>query len=162
MRIVNYYEEIESHVRRLRGTPLWMASPKEWALMSKWEGSGIELDVVLRGIDLSFQSYRRSHQGGDNLIGLAYCEPLILGLSFRLQSGTVACACGERYDPQRDWWNSGREVKTCKKCAPPQEAHVVTSGVCIDCHKDQPILVDGVCNTCQHQREKCSQAKEGV
>jgi hypothetical protein len=156
MRERQYFEEIENVFRAAIRKPLYRASPLEWTMIETWEQAGIPLDVVLRGVLLAVKDSKGQARS------LRFCDYAVMGLATRLQAGTIACECGERYDPQRAGWNSGRDVKTCEKCAPPREVRVVTSGVCSDCHKDQPILVEGVCNTCQLQREKCSDAKEGL
>jgi len=55
----SYFTEIEDHFRAARGSPLFMFSPLDWALMEAWKNSGIPLEAVLRGIDVAFERWRR-------------------------------------------------------------------------------------------------------
>ena len=54
----NYFSVIEDHFRTARGTPLFMFSPLDWALMDAWKNSGVPIEAVLRGIDTAFSRRR--------------------------------------------------------------------------------------------------------
>ena len=48
-----YYETIQSHFLEKRGSPLFI-SPKEWAIIRRWEELGIPTEVVCAGVDEVF------------------------------------------------------------------------------------------------------------
>ena len=70
----NYFSEIEDCFRAARGTPTFMFSPLDWALIEAWKSGGIPLEAVLRGIDLAFERWRRRRQARLRSVNsLAYC-----------------------------------------------------------------------------------------
>lgn len=71
----NYFSEIEDHFRAARGTPAFMLSPLDWALMEAWKNGGIPLEAVMRGIDLAFERWcRQPAQARIRMVNsLAYC-----------------------------------------------------------------------------------------
>jgi len=75
----NYFSAIEDAFRAARGTPLFMLSPLDWALMDAWKGGGIPLAAVLRGIDTSFERWRRkpSWARTRGINSLAYCASAV-------------------------------------------------------------------------------------
>ena len=116
MRERDYYGEIEEHFRLAIGKPLYRTSPKEWQMIESWEKAGIELDVVLRGIDVACRPQRRSLT---SVASLCYCDYAVMGLATRLMAGTQACECGERYDPLRAGWKDADRL--CLKCSQAKE-----------------------------------------
>jgi len=74
----NYFTEIEEYFWKKRGAHL-LVSPLDWAIMEAWQQAGVPLEAVFRGIDRSFESYRRSRRGGGKpLKSLAYCTDAVL------------------------------------------------------------------------------------
>jgi len=74
----NYFTEIEEYFWKKRGSHL-LVSPLDWAIMEAWQQAGVPLEAVFRGIDRSFESYRRSSRGaGKPLKSLAYCTDAVL------------------------------------------------------------------------------------
>jgi hypothetical protein len=71
----NYFSEIEDRFRAARGSPTFMLSPLDWALMEAWKTGGIPLEAVMRGIDLAFERWRRRPaQARIRMVNsLAYC-----------------------------------------------------------------------------------------
>lgn len=74
----NYFTEIEEHFQRARGTGAFRLSPLDWAMIEVWKDSGISLEAVLRGIDVSFEKWHGRKRGPRQVNGLAYCTQEIL------------------------------------------------------------------------------------
>jgi hypothetical protein len=72
----NYFSEIEDRFRVARGTPTFMFSPLDWALMESWKSGGIPLEAVLRGIDLAFARFRKrpARARRETVNSLEYCK----------------------------------------------------------------------------------------
>ncbi len=68
----NYFTEIEECFRRCRGTPT-LLSPLDWALIESWKEAGRPLDAVLRGIERSFEKFKKRPQRFRMVNSLAYC-----------------------------------------------------------------------------------------
>ncbi|HEX7808210.1 MAG TPA: hypothetical protein VF608_05790, partial [Thermoanaerobaculia bacterium] len=68
-----YFQEIESHFARRRGTP-FILSAKDWALMKSWSEAGVPLPVVIEAIDSVFD--KREAQG-KKVNSLSYCKHAI-------------------------------------------------------------------------------------
>jgi hypothetical protein len=49
----SYFSVIEDHFRTARGTPLFMFSPRDWALLDAWKDSGVPVEAVLRPLDIA-------------------------------------------------------------------------------------------------------------
>lgn len=74
----NYFTAIEDHFRATRGTPTFILSPLDWALIETWRDAGIPLKIVLRGIDLAFQRWRLPGRARTSMVNsLAYCTNAI-------------------------------------------------------------------------------------
>jgi len=71
----NYFTEIEEHFVRKRGKNL-LVSPLDWCLIEVWRESGVPLQVVLRGIDRSFDTALRRHKKVPST--LFYCHQAIM------------------------------------------------------------------------------------
>ncbi|HET8798079.1 MAG TPA: hypothetical protein VFO89_10355, partial [Thermoanaerobaculia bacterium] len=65
-----YFEEIEAHFARRRGTP-FVLNAKDWALMKSWHEAGIPLPVVIEALDSVFD--KREAQG-KKVNSLSYCR----------------------------------------------------------------------------------------
>jgi len=68
-----YFARIEEHFGRRRGG-LAVLSPKDWKLLEKWQGKGIPLAVVLRGINQAFDRFAAAGPRPDRINSLRYCE----------------------------------------------------------------------------------------
>jgi len=74
----NYFTEIEEHFQRARGTGLFLLSPLDWALIESWKNSDIPLEAVLKGIDETFEKWRRRKIKRRLINSLAYCAQAVL------------------------------------------------------------------------------------
>jgi hypothetical protein len=95
----NYFTEIEEHFQRCRGTAL-LLSPLDWALMETWKDAGIPLEAVLRGIDSTFEKWRRRPARFRKVNGLAYCAQEVLASAQELKESAVGA-------PPREKRNAG-------------------------------------------------------
>ncbi len=66
----DYFSKIEDSFIG-RGKPR-LLSPAEWALIEQWEGKGIPVEVVVRGIERAFDSHKGQRR---RINSLAYCTP---------------------------------------------------------------------------------------
>jgi len=75
----NYFTEVEEHFRQARGGALFLLAPRDWALLERWKNSGIPLEAVLRGIDVTFDGWKRrgKHANVQRINSLAYCAPAV-------------------------------------------------------------------------------------
>lgn len=73
----NYFTEIEEHFQNRRGTPS-LLSPLDWSLIESFQSAGIPLEVVLRGIDRSFEKRSKARSRTQKINSLAYCTQAIL------------------------------------------------------------------------------------
>ena len=73
----NYFTEIEEHFQNRRGT-LTLLSPLDWSLIESFQSAGIPLDIVLRGIDNTFERRSKSRSKSQKVNSLAYCTQSIL------------------------------------------------------------------------------------
>ncbi|MGD1096608.1 MAG: hypothetical protein ABSB35_32020 [Bryobacteraceae bacterium] len=71
----SYFTTIEEHFRCARGTPFFLLSPCDVALVDAWERVGIPLAAVLRGIDRTFENWRKrlARDRTQMVNSLAYC-----------------------------------------------------------------------------------------
>ncbi|HVE72751.1 MAG TPA: hypothetical protein VNI54_15405 [Thermoanaerobaculia bacterium] len=65
-----YFQEIEAHFARRRGTP-FILSAKDWALMQQWAADGIPLPVVIEALDSVFD---KREAVGKSVSSLTYCK----------------------------------------------------------------------------------------
>jgi hypothetical protein len=72
----DYFQEIEAHFARRRGTP-FVLNAKDWALMKSWSVAGVPLAVVIEAIDSVFD--KREAQG-KKVNSLSYCKHAITEL----------------------------------------------------------------------------------
>jgi hypothetical protein len=92
----NYFTEIEDHFRRARGTPLFRLSPTDWALVEAWQNGGIPLQAVLRGIDVTFEIWRRRPAQAriEMVNSLAYCSQAVTTEAQALLNATPGSGTG--------------------------------------------------------------------
>lgn len=74
----NYFTEIEDEFVRRRGRHM-MISPLDWSLIETWKERGVPLDVVLRGINTSFDNYDRTKRRSRSVNSLLYCQQAVEG-----------------------------------------------------------------------------------
>lgn len=67
---VEYFQEIEAHFARRRGTP-FVVNAKDWALMKKWHEDGVPLPVVIEALDSVFD---KQEAKGRKVNSLSYCR----------------------------------------------------------------------------------------
>ncbi|MBL8186366.1 MAG: hypothetical protein JNK38_00075 [Acidobacteria bacterium] len=73
MNYFNYFTEIEEEFVRRRGSHM-LVSPLDWSLMESWRQRDIPLQVVLRGINNSFDGYDQRTHRGRKVNSLFYCQ----------------------------------------------------------------------------------------
>lgn len=73
MNYFTYFTEIEDEFVKRRGSHI-LVSPLDWSLIETWRQRGIPLQVALRGIHASFDSYDRLPKRGRKVNSLFYCE----------------------------------------------------------------------------------------
>lgn len=72
-----YFQSIALHFFKHRGAPFFLSS-KELDYIARWEKMGIPLHVVLEGIEISFESYRRKPGRKTKIQSLAFCDLQVL------------------------------------------------------------------------------------
>ena len=72
---LTYLEAVEEHFRAVRGTGFFNLSPIDWALVEAWQVSGVPIEAVFRGIDQTFENWRKqpARARTHNVNSLAYC-----------------------------------------------------------------------------------------
>lgn len=73
MNYFNYFTEIEDEFVKRRGSHM-LVSPLDWSLIETWQQRGIPLNIVLRGINASFDAYDVRAQRGRKVNSLLYCQ----------------------------------------------------------------------------------------
>ena len=93
---LSYFTVIEQHSQGARGTPSFRLTPVGFNLIDKWEKSGIPVEAVLRGIDRTFDNWRKSRRRAHNemINSVAYCRHAIA-----VEAQTLANATGKRAGP---------------------------------------------------------------
>lgn len=97
----DYFQEIEFHFARRRGTP-FMVSTKDWALMKKWAEEGVPLPVVIEALDSVFD---KQDAKGKKVNSLHYCRHAVKELwdeRRELQIGSETVAPEEAPGPRLD------------------------------------------------------------
>jgi hypothetical protein len=84
----NYFTEIEDHFRQRRGTTLFL-STVDWALMDLWKESGVPLEAVLRGIDVTFDRYAARRSKTRKINGLGFCTQEVLAAAEAMKEAAV-------------------------------------------------------------------------
>jgi len=73
----NYFTEIEDEFVRRRGRHI-LISPLDWSLIEMWKTRGVPLDVVLRGINASFDNFDKTPRKRANKVNsLLYCQQAV-------------------------------------------------------------------------------------
>ena len=67
-----YYQTIAREFFKRRGAPFFL-SPKDVALIARWEKARVPLDAVLEGMEMAFANYRKGGRPAGALT-LAFCE----------------------------------------------------------------------------------------
>lgn len=86
----NYFTEIEEHFQRARGTGLFLLSPLDWAVIEGWKDAGIPLEAVLKGIDSTFERWRKRKIKRRLVNSVIYCSQAVLEMAQRIPSGPGA------------------------------------------------------------------------
>lgn len=73
MNYFNYFTEIEDEFVKRRSSHM-LISPLDWSLIETWQQRGIPLNIVLRGINASFDAYDARAQRGRKVNSLLYCQ----------------------------------------------------------------------------------------
>src|ERR1051325_4324882 len=68
-----YFQEIESHFIKRRGTP-FVLNAKDWALMQKWADEGIPLPILIEAIDMVFDRFDAEER---KVNGLSFCKDAV-------------------------------------------------------------------------------------
>ncbi|MCI0420784.1 MAG: hypothetical protein L0387_40960 [Acidobacteria bacterium] len=84
----NYYTEIEERFQQCRGT-LTLLSPLDWALIESFQQAGIPLEIVLRGIDVTFAKHAKRPSKTQKVNSLSYCSQAVLSEFERFQEGAA-------------------------------------------------------------------------
>ncbi len=71
-----YYRTIAAEFIRRRGAPFFL-SPRDVALVARWESLRIPLDAVLEGIERAFENSRKRGRPG-KVMTLAFCEAQVM------------------------------------------------------------------------------------
>ena len=75
---LSYLETVEQHFQAARGSAFFRFSPLDWALVEAWEKEGVPLEAVLRGIDRTFENWRRMPRARTEKVNsIAYCAQMI-------------------------------------------------------------------------------------
>lgn len=91
----NYFTEVEEYFTRKRGRNI-LVSPLDWCLIELWQDNGIPLNVVLRGIDRTFES--RQQAGRTAPRSLFYCHPVIMDAFQEHQSTMLGAGADEDHN----------------------------------------------------------------
>jgi hypothetical protein len=86
----NYFTEIEEQFQKARGTSLFLLSPLDWALIESWKNSGVPLEAVLRGIDISFEKWRSRRSRTQMVNSLAFCSQAVMTEAQRMADAGTA------------------------------------------------------------------------
>jgi hypothetical protein len=81
-----YHSEVEAHIQAARDQPGYIMSALDFGIVDNWYECGIPLDVVLRGVDLSVESFRKAHRGDPVRVTPKYCNAAIINLARRAQA----------------------------------------------------------------------------
>ncbi len=68
----SYLVSVQNYFLSLRGEGL-MLSPKDYDMIMQWQGRGIPKEVIYRGINKTFEDFKRRYRGGKKPKSLSYC-----------------------------------------------------------------------------------------
>jgi hypothetical protein len=91
----NYFTEIEEHFQKRFGGAL-LLSTVDWALIEIWKDSGIPLEAVLRGIDVTFEHYQRRPSKSRKVNSLGFCSQEVLAATEEMKEAAVGTEKPER------------------------------------------------------------------
>lgn len=105
----NYFTEIEEHFQRRWGGILRL-SPLDWILIETWKDTGIPLEAVLRGIDVTFEHFERRASKARKVNGLGFCAQEVLAAAEEMKEAAVGVVApaessaksrgGEGFEPE--------------------------------------------------------------
>lgn len=72
-----YYRTIARNFLARRGAPFFL-SAKDLDLISTWEAEGVSLEVVLEGIEKTFENFRLRQRRADKVLALSFCSAQVL------------------------------------------------------------------------------------
>jgi hypothetical protein len=87
----NYFNEIEEHFQKRRGSIL-LLSTLDWVLIESWKDSGIPLEAALHGIDTAFEHYENRRSKTRKVNSLAYCSQEVLAAAEDMKEAAVGAA----------------------------------------------------------------------
>lgn len=67
-----YYQTIAREFVRRRGAPFYL-SPRDVGLIAHWEKMRVPLDVVLEGMEMAFENFRKGGRSA-KILSLGFCE----------------------------------------------------------------------------------------
>jgi len=68
----HYYQTIAREFFRKRGAPFYL-SPRDVGLIARWEKMRAPLDVVLEGMEMAFENFRKGGRSA-KILSLGFCE----------------------------------------------------------------------------------------
>ncbi|MCJ7644847.1 MAG: hypothetical protein MUP28_10265 [Candidatus Aminicenantes bacterium] len=71
-----YYQTIAREFFRRRGAPFFL-SPKDVALIARWEKMRVPLDAVLEGMETAFENFRKGGRSA-KVLSLGFCEGQVM------------------------------------------------------------------------------------
>lgn len=91
---LNYFAAVEEHFQAARGTPTFMLSPLDWALIETWKNAGVPLEAILRGIDVTFERWRKQPARARTRMvnSLGYCAQAVAEEAQAMANGTPTCS----------------------------------------------------------------------
>jgi hypothetical protein len=94
----NYFTMVEEHFRAARGTGMFLLSPLDLALVEAWKNDGIPIEAVLRGIDITFEKWRRRPARGRTQMvnSIAYCAQAIAVEALAMAGATLTRGLARR------------------------------------------------------------------
>jgi flagellar motility protein MotE (MotC chaperone) len=98
----NYFTEIEEHFQQARGTGLFLLSPLDWAAIENWKNAGIPLEAVLKGIDSTFEKWRKRKVKRRLINSVIYCSQAVLETAERIprRSGAARMCDQPPFSPE--------------------------------------------------------------
>jgi hypothetical protein len=105
----NYFTEIEEHFQQRRGTIL-LLNTLDWALMETWKESGIPLEAVLRGIDVTFDKWDQKPSKSRKVNGLGFCAQEVLASAEEMKAAAAGSGAPPPEKPQRESGFEGERV----------------------------------------------------
>jgi hypothetical protein len=83
-----YFNEVEQHFQRRRGSPL-ITSSLDFCLIILWQTAGIPLAAVLQGVDDAFDKYERRRRKSQKVNSIAYCTQAVMAAAEEMKEAAV-------------------------------------------------------------------------